>query len=549
MRPAASDAARGALPAGWLALAVALWSLETFGLSYLVQRVPIGDVVGPARMLRDVQHWLFRFLIAYGFCVALLRLATPGRNPAATRAEVGASPDPARRTRQALWGLVHLATLPPLAILSARLFAPPADGWALRALGWHALEALAIVSLAAAAAPLAIWRRWAASVRGTAALAAVPALVAVLAIDASQRLWRSTARLTFELVRAVLGPFEPGLWSDPQTLTLGTRTFAVQIADVCSGLEGIGLVIAFCGAWLWLNRRTYRFPRALLVLPIAAALVFAFNVVRLAAMVSLGSAGHPDVAVVGFHSQAGWIAFNAVTLGVIYAAHRSRWLSVAGPGAAVAASMSDGAEVTAYLMPFLAVLAAGMVARALSSGFEYAYGLRVVAAGIALLALRDGYSQVRIAVTARAVFTGVLVFIVWVIYARATTTAEGPPAAWSALPPFARLAWVCTRLAGAVVIAPLTEELAFRGYLMRRLVRAQFSSQRYAGVPAHALVVSAALFALLHGTFAAPAFLAGLGYAWVARRADGVGEAVVAHATTNLLVSAAVLGANQWQLW
>ena len=46
-------------------------------------------------------------------------------------------------------------------------------------------------------------------------------------------------------------------------------------------------------------------------------------------LIAIGALGHPSVAVGGFHSQAGWIAFNAVGLGLV-AGSRALGLFAAG---------------------------------------------------------------------------------------------------------------------------------------------------------------------------------------------------------------------------
>ena len=91
--------------------------------------------------------------------------------------------------------------------------------------------------------------------------------------------------------------------------------------------------------WLWFFRREIRFPRALLLIPCALACAFLLNVVRIAALILIGNAGAPEVAFVGFHSQAGWIAFTLVALGfsVLATMYRRRVMltrrtAVPGPG-------------------------------------------------------------------------------------------------------------------------------------------------------------------------------------------------------------------------
>ena len=75
-------------------------------------------------------------------------------------------------------------------------------------------------------------------------------------------------------------------------MVLRTNRFAVQIADVCSGLEGVGLMLAFSGAWLLYFRDEYIFPRALLLIPAGVAAIFALNVLRIAALIGEAVAAH-----------------------------------------------------------------------------------------------------------------------------------------------------------------------------------------------------------------------------------------------------------------
>jgi membrane protease YdiL (CAAX protease family) len=53
----------------------------------------------------------------------------------------------------------------------------------------------------------------------------------------------------------------------------------------------------------------------------------------------------------------------------------------------------------------------------------------------------------------------------------------------------------------------------------------------------------------MHGGLWLPAIIAGLAYGAIVVKTGRIGEAVVAHATTNALIAAAVLGFDQWQLW
>ncbi len=157
--------------------------------------------------------------------------------------------------------------------------------------------------------------------------AVVAALLGTGVWQWSDKLWVPAAGLTFDLVRLVLYPLLPTLSADTATRVLATDQFEVEVSDVCSGLEGMGLILAFSVAWLVYFRREYVFPRALLLIPVGLAAMFALNVFRIAALMLIGNAGYPDVASFGFHSQAGWIAFNSVACGLVFVSRRSSWLN------------------------------------------------------------------------------------------------------------------------------------------------------------------------------------------------------------------------------
>lgn len=525
-----------------LGVIAAVLTAETLLLSYLIQLTPIDWVTGPARVVRDVQHWFFRFLIVYAVCLGMLGYL---RGAGSRSLQPAAPPDGSWRGR---WAAVHVLLLPPLAILSIALYSGSlALPFAVVAVAWHACLAAAALALIAAAAPLAWWMQAARRTGNLPLYALIAALAAVVAIQLSQRLWEPTAALTFRLVLLVLHPLLPGLKGNFGTLTLSTDRFAVTISEQCSGLEGVGLMLAFCATWLWYFRREFRFPRALSIVPMAALLAFMLNVLRIAALVAIGDAGYPSVAMVGFHSQAGWIAFNTIALGVAVLAKRSSWMR-RDPNAPAAAAGGDNATA-AYLMPLLAILAAGMIAHALSAGFELLYPLRLVAAVAVLWVYRKSYASLDLQVGWRAPACGVLIAAVWLLFAHFLIPSSPQPAALALLPAPVRAAWIGARVLAATLTVPLAEELAYRGYLLRRLVGADFQAVKFAAIRWPALAICAAAFGVMHGTMWLPAMIAGLAYGASAIKTGRISDAVIAHATTNALLAAAVLLFDQWQLW
>jgi CAAX prenyl protease-like protein len=109
--------------------------------------------------------------------------------------------------------------------------------------------------------------------------------------------------------------------------------------------------------------------------------------------------------------------------------------------------------------------------------------------------------------------------------------------------------WIASRIAGAVLIVPIAEELAYRGYLMRRLIKADFESVPFGAIRWPALVSTAIVFGFAHGVLWLPGIIAGLAYGLLLIRRGRLGEAVAAHAVSNGLIAICVLGGDQWQLW
>jgi len=176
-------------------------------------------------------------------------------------------------------------------------------------------------------------RLWLQLLRDTGSLW-VLALVSIILVgvlgEHIRNLWEPLTGPTFLLAKTFLKPFVSGIIADPASRTLGTAKFNVTIESECSGFEGVGLILAFAACWLWLFRRECHFPQALFLLPAGVATIFLLNAARIAALILIGNAGAPQIALGGFHSQAGWITFNLVAFGFCIVATHIPWLTKSG---------------------------------------------------------------------------------------------------------------------------------------------------------------------------------------------------------------------------
>jgi len=154
---------------------------------------------------------------------------------------------------------------------------------------WVILGVTAVLTVSLAVMPWPLWRDIARALGGTWGYAAFVALLGTGAWQWSERLWKPTAALTFDLVRRILVPIIPTLTANASTRVLRTDRFAIEVTQICSGLEGMGLMLAFTIAWLLYFRREYIFPRALVLIPAGLAAMFALNVLVLKSPVRLFS--------------------------------------------------------------------------------------------------------------------------------------------------------------------------------------------------------------------------------------------------------------------
>jgi exosortase E/protease (VPEID-CTERM system) len=354
--------------------------------------------------------------------------------------------------------------------------------------------------------------------------------------------------ITASIVIFLLKLFVHDVTWNPATLDIGTSRYTVTMAFVCTGIEGVLMMIAFGCVWLALNRRELRFPQALLLVPAAAIVTFLLNSVRLAALILIGHAGAPDLAEGGFHAQTGWVLFAVVAIGLPLAG-RLPWFSRAERAPAEAVSRNP---VSAYLMPFLVILAAGMIARAATSGFEWLYPLRFFAALTVLWIYRREYARMAWRFDGVAMLIGAAVFIMWIALDRWMGHGANDPvfaAGLAALPRVGRVAWLVVRTAAASLTVPIAEELAFRGFVLRRLIGANFEAVSWKAFTWLSFVASSVMFGALHGNRWIAGTVAGMFYALAMRRRGHIGDAAAAHGATNALLAAWVLTRHELWLW
>ncbi|HVM94993.1 MAG TPA: exosortase E/protease, VPEID-CTERM system, partial [Candidatus Acidoferrales bacterium] len=454
-------------------------------------------------------------------------------------------PRPAVRLRSRRWLALHTACFALLLVVTVAISRAP-YGAGLSTV-WVLAAVVTLGSLGLVLLPRRTWWTLARIISVPTLLGAVIGSAGFLLATTSGQLWEPLIRSTFLVVRGLLNAAGFDVHVNPRDFRIGTPTFEVGIASACSGYEGIGLVWAFLAAYLWIFRRQLRFPHVLLLIPLGTAVIWFTNAVRIALLIVVGTLWSPAVALTGFHSAMGAVMFMAVGLSLI------------GLGSGLEIfrhdSVSTHANIQAaapFLVPFMVLVGLRLGCAALSTDFDYLYPLRIVAVSACLawywsrLPVRwQGWSW-------PAAAAGALVYILWIALepTSSNTWALGQhmPLALQQLPMGWAAVWVASRVAGSVVTVPLVEELAFRGFLPRRIQRSDFTAIPVGAFTFASFIASSVLFGLLHERWIAGT-LAGMAYALVLMRRRRLLDAIIAHATTNALIAVHVLVGGRWSLW
>jgi len=425
--------------------------------------------------------------------------------------------------------------------------APPPSTWAI----------VLVLCSAAATGAIALWisappswfatvllRRWALPL-----LAIAVGGLAWRAAAGAEELWAVLSETALRGAALLLRLLSADVSVGPEPNVIEVGDFGVVIEAVCSGADGLGLVVLFQATWIALARERLRVRRSLLLIPVGMALAFAANVVRIAALLWVGAAGHVELATGGLHSKLGWILFIGIALGTIAVAERIPWFRRAD-GERHTAMGAVPAAAAGYVAPLLAALVTALVTSIWSSeALDRWYVLRVLAATAVLWLIRRDLPRPALSPSWFPVAAAAITCAAWIALVPVHAPAGGQLVAeLQGLGPAQRWAWIAARVLGSCLIVPVIEELAFRGFLLRWLVSQEFESLPPRAWSWSALVLSSLAFGALHGHWVLGT-LAGLAFAAVLVRRGRLGDAVLAHALTNAGLAVAVLAFGRWDLW
>jgi exosortase E/protease (VPEID-CTERM system) len=448
------------------------------------------------------------------------------------------SPD---RITSAGWFTAHF-TLLALLILGTRAQATHLnsieawEGWLLL---WIVLSVAALATWLFSAMPPRFYVRWIARSRSALLTAVGVGLASYGLGNWMQELWGPLQHATFQIAATVLGLLGQAAVNRPDEFVLGTSRFAVRITAHCSGLEGIGLTCAFIAIYLWTNRHQLSFPRALLLLPIGAVCIWIFNSIRIAALILIGS-WNRDIALKGFHSAAGWIFFNLVAVGLVWASSKYRLFVKATEEEPPTANPASG-----YLLPLLVLFASSLFVRMLAPQFF----LQAVA--VPVLATLWYYRSTLLSMQWKpswfSVLAGAGVFVLTAVVSSSSAGGLSFGTALQHLSIPAAAGLLVLGLVGGGVAVPIAQELAFRGYLERKLVASDFENVPFTKFTWLSFLGSSIAFGIIEPNWL-PGVFGGMIFAAAMYRRGLLSDAIIAHICSSGMLFALAATSGRWPL-
>ena len=215
----------------------------------------------------------------------------------------------------------------------------------------------------------------------------------------------------------------------------------------------------------------------------------------------------------------------------------------------------------ARIMPFVVFCVITTTGGLMGADWKFwLYALKVFVGAWLVWEMRPYVAEMRWAFSWETVVVGVVIFMIWVgldpYYPKnhvfMKDTAES---IWN---PFERFgdgsttAWalICIRILGMTIIVPPLEEVFYRSFLYRYIVKYDFQKVALSHFDGVALAITSLLFGIVHFQWI-PGIICGLAYQWLVIRKGRLGDAMTAHAITNFLLGCYVVwkGGAAWKFF
>ncbi len=222
----------------------------------------------------------------------------------------------------------------------------------------------------------------------------------------------------------------------------------------------------------------------------------------------------------------------------------------------VTAINADSRPYVPYVAPFAIFMLFTEMGRWLPEWAPWLYAVKTILAGGLILYWRESFAQdlrprLEAIQAIEAVACGILVLAIWILadgYLFKLDVKNGfaPHAMGSEMAAVNALLGI--RLLGSSFVVPIMEELFWRSFLMRWLIKPDFKAVPLGAFTWFSFLATALLFGLEHNRIVS-GIVAGLIYGLLLVRQRNLKGVILAHMVTNLGLAIHVITTGSWQFW
>jgi CAAX prenyl protease-like protein len=212
-----------------------------------------------------------------------------------------------------------------------------------------------------------------------------------------------------------------------------------------------------------------------------------------------------------------------------------------------------------YIAPFLTFIAMLAIQKNLAFLGDWEYAVRVVIVGASIWFFSRRVLDFKVRYWAGSLGIGIAAFLLWIApdtlfpgwrqHWLFTNSIMGEVRVSLSAEQLSSPLLLLFRTISAALMVPILEELFWRAWMLRWLVKTDFESLPMGSADRQSFWIVAALFAVEHGPYWEVGLLTGVMWNWWMMRTKSLGDLIFVHAVTNLILSLYVIWSKQWHFW
>jgi len=355
--------------------------------------------------------------------------------------------------------------------------------------------------------------------------------------------------ITFELVSTFLNMFFDNATMNINDLSIGTDNFLIYIGHPCSGSVGINLFLLMAGVIYFSEHSRYSTSKFgfLILISFGFMLSFIGNALRIFLLIVIGDLGYGEIALQGFHSSAGIFFFLALISCFLYC---YALINTKKPPSLAFKHKHflEVNDVYPYVFPFMVWLLLGILSRVFYFYWDWGYAIRVVLFFYIIWLFKDwAKKNLKLSNYFIAVIAGLEIGLIW-LYFMQENQVDNNFHYFLSSHSLVISSWLILKVIGFIVIVPVVEELFFRGFLSRALIRFEFKSIPLGQFSFYSFIGSAIAFSLLHQNYYLAFFVACI-LNYILMKTKSLGAVILCHAIANATICVYIIYFNRWDIW